>query len=155
MKFNLLAFIAWVVFSITLTFQTAEAQSTKIIPAKEASLIAHLVKEANEPDSHSKNDVYLLATIGKTEYTAELKSGKIVSQRKAANASGGIYGEYAEVTIDLLDKSKQQTAQGAGQVLKVSRGQWKRIAMSEGDYQCNDLKGISKSVLKNLKVECN
>lgn len=155
MKFNFWAVIASVVFSLALTIQTVEAQSAKKIPTKAASLIAHLVKEANQPDSHSKDDIYLLVTIGKTAYTAELKSGKVVSQMKAANASGGFYDSYAEVSINLLNKSKQETVQGAAQLLKLIAGKWKKIALSEGDYQCGDLKGISKTVLKNLKVECN
>lgn len=154
MKFNLLAIIASFVFLST-SLQTVNAQTAKKVPAKDASLIAHLVKEANQPGAHSAGDVYLSVTIGTTQYTAELKSGKVVSQTKAKNASGGIYGEYAEVSLNLLDKSRQETAQGAGQLLRSSGGKWKRIALSEGDYQCADLKSVSKSALKNLKVECN
>jgi hypothetical protein len=150
MKLKFLGMIAGLFMMLTLGFQTAEAQT-----AKESSLIAHLVKEANAPDAHSAGDVYLLVTIGKTAYTAELKSGKVVGQNKAKNPSGGFSGAYAEVSVNLLDKSKQETAQGAGQVLKLSGGKWKRVALSEGDYQCADVKGIPKSVLKALKVECN
>lgn len=149
-----LTIIASLIFMLTLTLNTAEAQSAKKISTKEVALIAHLVKEANQPGSHSKGDVYLLVKIGKTEYIAELNSGKVVSQRKAEFAGGGICGDYAEVSINLLDKNKKETAQGAGQVLKLSGGKWKMIARSEGDYACDKLKRISKSVMKCLKVEC-
>jgi hypothetical protein len=154
MKFKFLAIIASFVFLLTMTFETAQAQSAKKIPTKEASLISHLVKQANQPDSHSKGDVYFLVKIGKTEYIAELKSGKVVSQRNAEFAGGGICGDYAEVSTNLLDKSKKETAQGAGQVLKLSGGKWKMIALAETDYSCNSLRGISQSVMKCLKVEC-
>lgn len=154
MKFNFLAVIASLVFLLTMTFETAQAQSAKKIPTKEALLISHLAKEANQPSYHSKGDVYLLVTIGKTEYIAKLKSGKVVSQRNAEFAGAGFCGNYAEVSINLLNKSKKETAQGAGQVLKFSRGKWKRIALSEGDYSCDSLRGISQSIMKCLKVEC-
>lgn len=155
MKFNFLSIIASFIFIPALCFQTAEAQTAKKIPAKENSLIAHLVKEANRTDSHSEGDKYLLVKIGKTEYIAELESGKIVSQRNAETAGGGICGDYAEVSLNLLNESKQETSQGAGQVLKSSKGKWKMIALSERDYSCAKLKGISASVMKCLKVECN
>lgn len=155
MKFNFLTIIAGLVFTLTLSFQTAEAQAAKKISTKEASLIAHLVKEANQPDSHSAQDVYLLVTIGKTDYIAELKSGKVLSQKSAKNTSGGFSGAYAEVSLILLDKSKRETSQGAGQILKITGNNWKRIALSEGDYQCAAVKSVPKSVLKSLKVECN
>jgi hypothetical protein len=154
MNFDYLAGIAGFVLLLTLTFQTAEAQAAKKLPTKEASLIAHLVKEANQPDSHSKGDVYLLVRIGKIEYIAELKSGKVVSRRKAEVAGGGVCGDYAEVSLNLLNGSKKETAQGSGQVLKLSGGKWIMIALSEGDYSCDSLKGISQSVMKCLKVEC-
>ena len=118
-------------------------------------MIAHLAKEANQPDSHSKDDVYISVTIGKTNYLAELKSGKILSQKNAVNSSGGFYGGYVEVSIELLNKNKEETTQGSGQILKYVGGKWKKIALSEGDYQCRDVKEIPKSVLKHLKVECN
>ena len=149
MKFNFLTIIAGLVFTLTL-FQTANAQT-----AKESSLIAHLVKEANQPDSHSAGDVYLSVTIGKTKYVAELKSGKVVNQSKAQYAGGGFSGVFVEVSLNLLNKNKEETAQGAGQILKLSGGKWKRVALSEGDYQCADVKTVPKSVLKALKVECN
>lgn len=101
MKLNFLTIIAGLFFMLTLGFQSAQAQT-----AKESSLIAHLVKEANQPDSHSAGDVYLTVTIGKTEYTAELKSGKVVSRKTAENASGGFNGAYAEVQIYLLNERK-------------------------------------------------
>lgn len=154
MKFKFLAVIASFVFLLTMTFETAQSQSAKKIPTKEASLISHLAKEANQPDYHSKGDVYLFVKIGKTEYIAELKSGKVVSQRNAEFAGGGFCGDYAEVSINLLNKTKKETAQGAGQVLKFSGGKWKMIALSEGDYSCSSLRGISQSVMRCLKVEC-
>lgn len=153
MKFNFLTIIAGLVFTLTLGgFQTAAAQ--KKIPAKEASLVALLVKEARQPDAHSADDVYLLVTIGKTEYVAELKSGKIVSQKSAGNPSGGFSGAYAEVSLILLDKARQATSQGAGQILKMNGNNWKRIALAEGDYQCDAVKTVPQSVLKAFKVEC-
>ena len=155
MKFNLLTFIALLIFSSAVVCQTTMAQSRAKVPAKDASLIAHLVAEANQPDSHSADDVFLMVTIGKTAYIAELKSGKVVSQKSAQNPSGGFSNAYAEVSLNLLDKSKQKTAQGAGQILKSSGGKWKKIALSEGDYQCGDVKSIPKTVLKALKIECN
>ena len=155
MKFNFLTIIAGLVFMLTLGFQTIEAQTAKKISTKESSLIAHLVKEANQPDSHSAGDVYLLVAIGKTEYLAELKSGKVISQKSARSPSGGFSGAYAEVSLILLDKSKRETSQGAGQILKLSGNNWKRIALAEGDYQCADVKTVPKAVLKALKVECN
>ncbi len=156
-KLSAFSFIAFLLagFVFAPVFQTAEAQTTKKIPAKEASLIAHLVKEANAPDSHSAADVYLSITIGKTEYIAELESGKVVSQRNAEYASGGFSGAYAEISLKLLDKSKRETSQGASQILNLSGKSWQRIALSEGDYQCGDVKSVPKSVLKALKVECN
>jgi len=155
MKINFLKIIAGLVFTLTLSLQAIEAQTAKKIPTKEASLIALLVKEANQPDSHSADDVYLLVTIGKTEYVAELKSGKVLSQRSAKSPSGGFSGAYAEVSLILLDKGKQETSQGAGQILKLTGNNWKRIALAEGDYQCADVKSVPKSVLKFFKVECN
>ncbi len=149
MKSKILAIIAGLIFTLTL-FQTAQAQTTK-----ESSLLAYLVKEANQPDYHSAGDKYLRVTIGNTDYVTELKSGKVVEQNRTGNKSGGFSGTYAEVQINLLDKNKQETAQGAGQILKFAGGKWKRIALSEGNYQCHDLKGIPKAVLKSLKVECN
>jgi hypothetical protein len=155
MKFNFLTIIAGLIFTSALGFQTIKAQTAKKIPTREASLVAQLVKEANEPDSHSAGDVYLLITIGKTDYVAELKSGKVLSQKSAENPSGGFSGAYAEVSLMLLDKSRRETSQGAGQILKLSGNNWKRIALSEGDYQCAAVKTVPKSVLKVFKVECN
>jgi hypothetical protein len=153
MKLKILAVIA--VFIFTVCAESAHAQATKKIPAKESSLVAHLVKEANQPDSHSAGDVYLLITIGKTDYVAELKSGKVLSQKSAKSPSGGFSGAYAEVGLILLDKSRRETSQGAGQILKMTGNNWKRIALAEGDYQCDAVKSVPKSVLKTLKVECN
>ncbi len=150
MKFQLSTIITGLIFMLTLSFQTADAQKNK-----ETSLISHLVKEANQPDSHSADDFYLLVTIGKTDYIAELKSGKVVSQNKSANPSGGFSGVYAEVSIYLLNKSKKETSQGAGQILKLTDTNWKRIALNETDYQCADVKSIPKATLRALKVECN
>ena len=149
MKTKILTIIAGLIFTLTL-FQTANAQT-----AKEFSLINYLVKEANQPDHHSADDKYLRVTIGNTDYVAELKSGKVVVQNRAANPSGGFSGVYAEVSMNLLDKNKKETTQGAGQILKLTGNKWKRIALSEGDYQCGDVKLIPKATLKALKVECN
>ena len=149
MKFNFFVVIAGLVFTLLL-FQTAQAQTVK-----ESSLIAHLVKEANQPDYHTADDVYLAVTIGKTKYIAELTSGKVVGQSKAKTASGGFSGVYVEVTVNLLNKSKEETAQGAGQILKLSGGKWKRIALNETDYKCSDVKSVPKAVLKALKVDRN
>lgn len=135
---------------LTLGFQTASAQTKK-----ESSLISHLVKEANQPDYHSADDVYLMVRIGKNEYTAELKSGKVVSRKTAENASGGFSGAYVEAEIYLLNKSKEITSQGAAQILKLTGNKWTRIALNETDYQCSDLKSVPKATLKALKVECN
>ena len=150
MNFKFLIIIAGLFFMLTLSFQTASAQTKK-----EMSLISHLVKEANQPDYHSADDVYLLVRIGKTDYTAELKSGKIVGQKAAENASGGFSGAYAEVQVYLLNKQKDVTSQGAGQILKLTGTKWKRIALNETDYQCADVKTVPKAILKALKIECN
>ena len=149
MKSKILAVIAGLIFTLTL-FQTAQAQT-----AKENSLIAHLVKKANQPDYHSAGDKYLRVTIGNTDYLAELKSGKVVSQKKTTNPSGGLSGVYAEVQINLLNANKEETSQGAGQILKLTGGKWGRIALNESDYQCRDVKSVPKTVLKALKVACN
>lgn len=153
MKLQTLAIIA--AFVLTLGFQTAKAQKAKAIPTQTASLVAHLVKEANQPDAHSAGDVYLSVTIGKIEYVAELASGKIVNQQSTESASGGFSGAYAEVGLRLLDKDKQDTSQGASQLLKLTGKTWKRVALAEGDYQCADLKTVPKATLKTLKIECN
>ena len=79
MKTKILTIIAGLIFTLTL-FQTAEAQK---LSAKESSLIAYLVKEANQPDYHSAGDKYLRVTIGNTDYLTELKSGKVVEQGRA------------------------------------------------------------------------
>jgi hypothetical protein len=149
MKTKILTIIAGLIFTLTL-FQTANAQT-----AKESSLIAYLVKEANQPDNHLAGDKYLRVTIGNTDYLAELKSGKVVVQNRAGNPSGGFSGAYAEVQINLLNAQKEETSQGAGQILKLTGGKWKRIARNESDYQCSDVKLIPKAVLKALKIECN
>jgi hypothetical protein len=150
MKRSPLTVILSLLFIVMLGFHRLQAQ-----PPNESSLIAHLAKEANQPGAHSEGDVFLLVKIGTIDYIAELESGKVVSQRKADVAGGGICDTYAEVSINLLDKNKRQTAQGAGQILKLSRGKWKMIALSEGDYSCEKLKGIPKTVRTCLKVECN
>jgi len=150
MKFNFLAVISSLLLALTLNVHAVQAQTPK-----EASLIVHLTTEANQPDAHSDGDIYLLVKIGETEYIVELKSSKVIRQRKAEVVGGGICGDYAEVSINLLDKNKQETAQGAGQVLKSSKGKWKMVALSEGDYSCEKLKGIPQFVLTCLKVECN
>jgi DNA-directed RNA polymerase specialized sigma54-like protein len=147
----ILTIIAGLIFTLTV-FQTAEAQK---LSAKETSLISHLVKEANQPGYHSADDKYLRVTIGKSSYIAELKSGKVIEQIRAANSSGGFSGTYAEVQVNLLNKNKQETAQGAGQILKLTGSKWKRIALNETDYQCADVKSVPKATLKALKVECN
>ena len=154
-KSKFLTVIASVGFMLTLAFQTAEAEPEIKVPAKEASLIAHLVKEASQPDSLGEDDVYLVVTIGKTEYTAELGSGRVISQSKTENPSGGFAGAYAEVTLSLLHKDKQQGTQTTGQILKLTGNKWKRVALNEGDYQCEDLKKIPKNIRKALKVECD
>jgi hypothetical protein len=141
--------------TLTLGFQTAEAQSANKVPAKEASLIAHLVKGANEPNFHGEDDVYLVVAIGKTEYTAELASGRVVSQSKTENPSGGFAGAYAEVILSFLHRDMTQGTQTTAQILKLTGNKWKRVALNEGDYQCEDLKKIPKTILKALKVECN
>lgn len=149
MKTKILFIIAGLIFTVTL-FQTAKAQT-----AKEASLIAHLFKEANEPDGHTAEDVYLTVTIGKTEYISELKSGKLVKQRKAEYSSGGFYGAYAEVRVNFMGKNQQtEDRQGGSQLLKLTGKNWKRIALNETDYQCADVKSVPKAVLKALDVEC-
>ena len=149
MKTKILTIIAGLIFTLTL-FQTANAQT-----AKENSLIGYLVKEANQPDYHSADDKYLRVTIGSNDYVAELKSGKVISRKKAENAGGGFSGAYAEVQIYLLNKNKEATSQGARQILKLTGNKWKRIALNETDYQCADVKTVPKAVLKALKVECN
>ena len=149
MKSKNLIIIASLIFTLSL-FQAAKAQT-----AKESSLIAHLVKEANQPDYHTADDKYLRVTIGNTDYVAELKSGKVVEQSRAANKSGGFSGAYAEVQINLLNAERKETAQGAGQILKLTGDKWRKIALNEGDYQCADVKSVPKAVLKALKVECN
>lgn len=155
MESNFITIIANLIFTLALCFQTTAAQTARKIPVKESSLIVHLVKEANQTGSHSKGDVYLSVTVGKTAYLVELKSGKVVSQSYAEYAGGGISGTYAEVRLKLLDKNRQETAQGASQILKLRGGKWKRLALSESDYQCADLKTVPKSVLEVLSVECN
>lgn len=151
MKTTILTIIAGLIFMLSL-FQIAEAQK---LSAKKTSLINYLVKEANQPDYHSADDKYLRVTIGNTDYMAELKSGKIVSQTKAENASGGFSGVYAEVQIYLLNQNKNVTSQGAGVILKMTGMKWKEIARNETDYQCVDIKSIPKVTLKALRVECN
>lgn len=153
MKFNFRIVVAASVFLFLLLY-SLEAQTVNKIPPKEASLISHLVKEARQPGSHAKGDVYLLIRIGKIEYIAELKSGRVVSQRKAKFPARAICGDYAEVGTNLMNKNKKETAQGAGQILKISNGKWKMIALAEGDYSCDSLKGISQSVMNCLNVEC-
>ncbi|RAI73402.1 hypothetical protein HMF3257_01280 [Spirosoma telluris] len=142
--------IASLLILLTLSFQTAQTQTPN-----ESLLIAHLVQEASQSDSHSEGDAFLLVKIGKVDYTAELQSGKVVSQQEATVVGGGICGNYAEVSLNLLNKDRQETAQGASQILKFSKGKWKRIALSEGDYACEKLKGIPQAVIACLKVECN
>lgn len=149
METRILTIIAGLIFTLTL-LQTANAQT-----AKETSLIKYLIKEANQPDYHSANDKYLRVTIGNTDYIVELKSGRVIEQNRAANRSGGFSGAYAEVQVNLLNANKEETAQGAGQLLKLTGGKWKRIALNETDYQCADVKSVPKTVLKALKVECN
>lgn len=151
MKTKITTVIAGLIFTLTL-FQTIEAQK---ISSKETSLVAYLVKEANQPDAHSAGDAFLRVTIGNTVYLAELKSGKVVEQNRAANPSGGFSGVYAEVQTMLLNRDKQETSQGAGQILKLTGGKWKTIARNESDYQCAAVKSIPKATLKALKVECN
>ena len=131
-------------------FRTVQAQTPN-----ESLLITKLVNEASQPGAHTDDDVYLLIKIGKVEYITELKTAKVVSQRKAEVIGGGICDNYVEVSLNLLNGNKQETAQGAGQILKLSKGKWKMIALSEGDYSCEKLKGIPKSVIACLKVECN
>lgn len=147
--------IAGLAFTLTLTFETVAAQSVSKIPIKDAVLIASLIEGVQQPDAHTADDVYLKILIGQTAYLAELMSGKVISQERTENASGGFYREYAEVSLSLLNKDKQETTQGAAQIMKFSGGQWYRIALSEGDYQCSNIKTIPKTVLKALKVECN
>ena len=145
--------VSAIILSLLLAWMTGH-YTTQAQTPKETSLIAHLVKEASQPGAHSEGDVYLLVKVGKIEYVSELASGTVVSQRNADVVGEGICGDYAEVSLNLLDKNKQETSQGAGQVLKSSKGKWKMIALSEGDYSCDKLKGISKAVLACLKVEC-
>lgn len=155
MKSNSLNIIAGLVLMLATSFQTAGAQTAaQKVSAKEASLIAHLVKETNQPDWHSADEVYLSVTIGKTEYIAELKSGKVVSRKNAQNSSGGFSGAYAEVSLMPLNKNREEIGQGSGQILRSNGNTWKRIAINETDYQCSDVKSVPKSVLKALDVEC-
>ena len=148
MNYKLLAIFSILLF--VLGCHVVQAQTPK-----ELSLISHLVNEANQPDAHSEDDIYLLVKIDKVEYIAELKSGKVVDHRKADVGGGGICGNYAEVSINLVNKNRQETTQGAGQVLKLSNGTWILIALSEGDYACEKLKGIPRSVITCLNIECN
>ncbi|RRB01124.1 hypothetical protein [Larkinella rosea] len=150
MKTRLLVVGTLVFDALFLAFRPVRAQTPK-----ESTLIAHLVSEARQPDAHSKGDVFLQIKIGKVAYMAELESGKVIDQQPVEVSSGGFCGAYAEVSLNLLDKKKQETAQGAGQILKVSHGKWKRVALSEGDYLCEKLKEIPKSVINCLKVACN
>ncbi|MBD2699722.1 hypothetical protein IC229_03675 [Spirosoma sp. BT702] len=142
--------IAFSLFTTLLIFHTAKAQS-----AKEVSLIAHLAQEARQPDAHVAGDTYLMVRIGQIEYVAELESGKSIGQQKTEVTGGGICGDYAEVSINLLDKNKQQTTQGSGQVLKYSSGKWTMVALSEGDYSCEKIKRLPKAVIRCLQIECN
>ncbi|MEO6284356.1 MAG: hypothetical protein ABIN80_04210 [Dyadobacter sp.] len=125
------------------------------VPARESALITHLVKEANQPGAYSEGDVYLLVTVGKTAYIAELRSTNLVSTSDAKVPSGGFCRDYAEVNVKLLDLNRKETSQGAAQVLRWQKNKWKMIALSEGDYACDKLKGIPQEVRKCLNVECN
>jgi hypothetical protein len=149
MKFKFLAVIAGLILTLTL-IQTVTA---KKIPAKEVALIAHLVKESKQPGWSSDGDVYLSVQIGKTEYTAELDSGKIIS-RKKVKPDGGICGDYAVAKASHLDKNKRVTTKGSGQIFKLTGGEWETIALAEGDYACSKLGEMPASVVKCLKVKC-
>ena len=154
MKSKLIASIVSIGLSVLLLHQTIEAKPDKPIAPKVASLIAHLVKEANEPDSHSSGDVYLFVELGSTGYIAELNSGKVVRQRKAEADGAVMCGIYAKVSVNLMDSQMKETAQGGGQVLKQIAGKWQKVASSEGDYSCDSLKRIPKAARQCLKLEC-
>lgn len=152
MNFKFLTFIAGFIFILTLV-QTATAQK---IPAKESSLINHLVKEIQQSVTPSEYRTYLRVTIGKITYIADIKSGKVISQEKIEYfTSGGFSGAYAEVQTNIMNVDKLETAQGAGELLKLTGKKWKRIALNETDYQCRDVRSVPKATLKALKVECN
>ncbi|GAB3987715.1 hypothetical protein GCM10028807_08740 [Spirosoma daeguense] len=151
MNVSPLSFLYSLFVTLALSSEIALAQTKQ-----ENLLIRHLVREASEPDAHSENDTYLRITIGAIDYVAELKTATIVYQQKSENPSGGTCGNYVEAGLTLLDKNKQQTSQGASQVIRYNDGnKWTRIALSEGDYSCEKLKRIPKSVISCLKLECN
>jgi hypothetical protein len=154
MKSNILVFIASFFFLLPFAPHTVDAQTKNTISPKVASLISHIVKQANRPNHHSKGDVYLLVSIEKTEYISELKSGRIVAQRKAKSAGGGFCGDYVAVGKKLLDQNKRQTGQGGGEILKLNKGEWEMVATAEGDYSCQKLRRVSQSVMKCLKIDC-
>ena len=155
MKNQFITKITVLVLTLVFGFQTAKSQSNKV-PEKVKTLITHLAKEANQPEAHSADDFYLVVMIGKTQYIAELATGKIVNQKKADYASGGFYGDYAEVNLYFMDKNQQLGgSQGAANLLKLTGNKWKVIARNETDYQCKEVKTVPKTVLKALKIECN
>jgi hypothetical protein len=154
MKSKLVASIVSIGLSLLLLHQTVEAKPDKPVPPRIASLVAHLIKEAQAPDSHSSGDVYLLVELGSTGYIAELSSGKVVRQRKAEADGAGMCGIYAKVSVNLMNSQMKETAQGGGQVLKQTAGKWQKVASSEGDYSCGSLKRIPKTVRRCLKLEC-
>jgi hypothetical protein len=67
-KSKFLSVIGSVGFTLTLVFQTAIAEPANKVPVKESSLIAHLVKKANQRDSHGEEDVYLWSRSGNRVY---------------------------------------------------------------------------------------
>lgn len=147
----LMLLIAFLALTTNISAQTGK------VPAREASLIDFLVKESKQSPEITKDLPFLGITVGKTGYIVESKSGAIVSRSEAADgsSSGGFYGAYAEVLVLLLDQNKKESGAGAGQLLKLTGGKWKTIAVNETDYQCADVKSVPKAVLKALKVECN
>ncbi|WP_461074788.1 hypothetical protein [Spirosoma flavus] len=136
--------------TLVLLFHSTKAQSPK-----EVALIAHLAQEARQPKTHVPGDTFIQVRIGKVEYVAKLASGKIIGQQMSDVTGGGICGDYVEVSINLLDKNKQPSTQGSGQLLKYDKGKWTMVALSEGDYSCEKLKRVPKTIIRCLQIECN
>jgi hypothetical protein len=121
---------------------------------KIASVITFIVKQSNQPDWHSKGDVYASILLEGFDYIVALKTGLIVKKTKSAMKS---FSEgYAEVGVNLLNSRMKETGQGAIWLLQQSGTTWKIVAMDEGGmYPCDKLSSVPQTVRQALKIECS
>lgn len=147
-KLRYAAFLALATVALSALVSAKEiAGSLRVEPdARTMSLLKAVSKDFDSDD-------YMVVSIETTMYL--LKGGKIVKTKKIKR-TGGFSGGYALVDTNASNLQMQELAQGGQSVWKKSGATWRRVASNEGDWQCDSIKSIPRTVRRALRIfGCN